>query len=68
MLKRLLAVATLGLFSTVTAVASDRDDDMNRTHKAAEVFKEIMNAPDQGIPHDLLESAKCIVIVPGEMK
>jgi lipid-binding SYLF domain-containing protein len=68
MLKRLLAVATLGLFSTVTAVASDRDDDMNRTHKAAEVFKEIMNAPDQGIPHDLLESAKCIVIIPGEMK
>ena len=24
-----------------------------------------MNAPDQGIPRDLLESAKCIAIIPG---
>ena len=41
---------------------------MNRTHKAAQVFKEIMNAPDQGIPQDLLASAKCIAIIPGDVK
>ena len=51
-----------------TTVASDREDDINRTHKAAEVFREIMNTPDKGIPRDLLESAKCIAIVPGEVK
>jgi SH3 domain-containing YSC84-like protein 1 len=68
MLKRILIVATLGLLATLNAVASDREDDVNRTHKAAEVFKEIMNAPDQGIPHDLLGSAKCIAIIPGEVK
>ena len=39
-----------------------------RTHKAAQVFQEIMNAPDQGIPQDLLESAKCIAIIPGDVK
>ena len=27
-----------------------------------------MNTPDQGIPQDLLESAKCIAIIPGEVK
>ena len=27
-----------------------------------------MNAPDQGIPQDLLESAKCIAIIPGDVK
>jgi lipid-binding SYLF domain-containing protein len=27
-----------------------------------------MNAPDQGIPRDLLESAKCIAIIPGDVK
>ncbi len=68
MLKRLLIVTTLVLLPTLTAAASDREDDVNRTRKAAEVFKEIMNAPDQGIPHDLLESAKCIAIIPGDLK
>ena len=38
------------------------DDDVARTQKAAQVFKEIMNTPDQGIPHDLLDKAKCIAI------
>jgi lipid-binding SYLF domain-containing protein len=68
MLKRILSFTTLILLVTLTAVASDRDNDVNRTNKAAQVFKEIMNAPDQGIPQDLLESAKCIAIIPGDLK
>ena len=50
MLKRILIVTTLTLLVTLTAVASDREDDVNRTQKAAQVFQEIMNTPDQGIP------------------
>ena len=68
MLKRILAVATLIAVASLTALASERDDDVNRTQKAAQVFKEIMNTPDQGIPSNLLESAKCIAIVPGDKK
>jgi lipid-binding SYLF domain-containing protein len=68
MLKHFLSVTMLALLVTLTAAASDREDDVKRTHKAAEVFKDIMNTPDQGIPHDLLESAKCIAIIPGEVK
>jgi lipid-binding SYLF domain-containing protein len=68
MLKRALIVTTLGLLIALPALASDREDDVNRTHKAAEVFQEIMNAPDQGIPLDLLASTKCIAIIPGEVK
>jgi lipid-binding SYLF domain-containing protein len=69
MLKRLVIVATLSLLVTLSAFASsDREDDVKRTHKAAQVFKEIMNTPDQGIPSDLLESAKCIAIIPGDVK
>jgi SH3 domain-containing YSC84-like protein 1 len=68
MLKRLLIVTSLVLLVALTAVASDREDDVNRTHKSAQVFKEIMNTPDQGIPRDLLESAKCIAIIPGDVK
>jgi len=68
MMRRFLVIATLALLASLTAVASDREDDVNRTHKAAQVFREVMNAPDQGIPQDLLESAKCIAIIPGDVK
>jgi lipid-binding SYLF domain-containing protein len=68
MLKRILIVTTLTLLVALTAFASDREDDVSRTHKAAQVFREIMNTPDQGIPSDLLESAKCIAIIPGDKK
>lgn len=49
-------------------LASDRDDDANRAHKATQIFKEIMDTPDKGIPQELLESAKCIAIIPGDVK
>jgi len=68
MLKRSLIVTALTFVVTLTAVASDRDDDIYRTQKAAQVFQEVMNTPDQGIPQGLLESAKCIAIVPGDKK
>jgi lipid-binding SYLF domain-containing protein len=69
MLKHFLLVTSLVCFVTLTAFASsDREDDVNRTQKAAQVFQEIMNTPDQGIPQDLLESAKCIAIIPGDVK
>jgi lipid-binding SYLF domain-containing protein len=68
MLKRILIVTTLVVLVPLTAVASDREDDVKRTQKAAQVFQEIMSTPDQGIPSDLLESAKCIAIIPGDKK
>ncbi len=70
MSRQFLIISALALSLTIPAVAfaSDRDDDVHRTHKAAEVFREIMNAPDKGIPNGLLASARCIAIVPGEVK
>lgn len=69
MLKRFLVGTTLALLVTLTAIASsDREDDVKRDHKAAQVFQEIMSAPDKGIPQDLLESTKCIAIIPGDVK
>jgi len=68
MWKSLLILATLASVVALPVAASDREDDVNRTHKSAQVFKEIMNTPDQGIPQELLESAKCIAIIPGDVK
>src|ERR1700691_4016434 len=69
-MKKFLISSALMLSLSIPAVtlASDREDDVTRIHRSAEVLKEIMNTPDKGIPHDLLESAKCIAIVPGEKK
>jgi lipid-binding SYLF domain-containing protein len=68
MFKNLLIISTILLFAAPLALASDREDDVSRTEKAAQVFKEIMATPDQAIPQDLLEAAKCIAIIPGDTK
>jgi SH3 domain-containing YSC84-like protein 1 len=39
-----------------------------RLRESATVMKEIMATPDKSIPQELLESSKCIVIVPGMKK
>src|SRR6266850_1752459 len=39
-------------------------DSAKRLNAAAEVFSEVMAAPDKGIPQEMLEHAHCIIIVP----
>lgn len=48
--------------------ANAAEETTHRLHEAASVFSEVTAAPDKGIPHDLIERAKCIVIVPGLKK
>ncbi len=67
-MKRALIFSALVLVGSQFAIASDRDDDAARSQKAAEVFKSIMDTPDNAIPQDLLERAKCIAIIPGDKK
>lgn len=40
----------------------------HRLRTSADVFREIMAAPDKGIPRDTLERAQCVIIVPGLKK
>jgi lipid-binding SYLF domain-containing protein len=70
MSKQFLVISLLAAFLVLPAIssASDRDDDVKRIDKSTQVFREIMNTPDKGIPNELLESAKCIAIIPGEVK
>ena len=48
--------------------AADKNADAERLGRAAEVFQEIMGAPDKGIPQELLDKSACIVVVPGLKK
>jgi lipid-binding SYLF domain-containing protein len=51
-----------------TRADSKLNDDIERINNSARVFQEIMNTPDKGIPKELLESAKCVAIIPAEKK
>jgi lipid-binding SYLF domain-containing protein len=44
------------------------DKQAERLEKSAEVMTEIMSIPEKGIPHDLLDKAVCIGIIPSEKK
>jgi lipid-binding SYLF domain-containing protein len=50
-----------------TMFAADKDA-ATRLQNAATTLSEVMSAPDKGIPQDLLESAHCVVVVPGLKK
>lgn len=50
---------------TGLAFADTKSDEMKRLQEAANVFQEINSTPDKGVPHELLEKAQCIGIVPG---
>lgn len=69
MKKSLFAV----LLSLVTllgnlAWATAKEDSVERLQNAGSVLREIMDAPDKGIPEEVLDGAKCIVVVPHLIK
>ena len=54
------------------AFASDKKDaveeEVHRMDAAATVLNEIMGTPDKGIPQEVMESAKCVAVVPSMKK
>lgn len=67
MLKTLTIIAAgAAILSTGLWAQEDRPD--HRLRMTADVFHDMMGAPDKGIPRDLLEKAQCVVIVPGLKK
>src|ERR1700730_16982030 len=63
------AIASLALVgaSQVQAQRVETTPD-KRLENALLSFQEVMHEPDKGIPRDLLEKARCIVIIPGVKK
>jgi lipid-binding SYLF domain-containing protein len=60
---------TTSLLLAGALVATAQEDTPDRRlRNAAEVFRDVMATPDRGIPHDLLDRAQCIAIIPGMKK
>jgi len=58
-----IATAVAATLALTPVLAAD-NEAAKRLNDAGIVFSEVMNAPDKGIPQELLEKAHCIVIVP----
>jgi len=63
----LVVVSLVGIGSLAWA-GSAREDSVERLQKSATVLKEIMDAPDKGIPAEVLDGARCIAVVPHLIK
>jgi len=61
----LLAMLSLGTFGWA---GTAKEDATNRLENATSVVQEIMSAPDNGIPEEVLEHAKCVAVVPHMVK
>lgn len=60
--------STLSAFVLLLTFSGAAFGHETQLEKASNVVHEIMDAPDRGIPHDLLSKAVCVGIVPSELK
>jgi lipid-binding SYLF domain-containing protein len=61
-------VAAVSLAVAAGSASLRADTAAERLAESATILREIMAAPDKGIPSDLLKAAQCVVIVPGLKK
>jgi lipid-binding SYLF domain-containing protein len=64
----LLLFSLVVLLGSVAWSSSAREDSAERLQNAANVLNEIMSAPDKGIPEEVVDSAKCVLVVPHLVK
>jgi lipid-binding SYLF domain-containing protein len=57
----------LGPFSSARPADEDAKDEKNRLQNAGTVIQEILDIPDD-IPQDLLDKARCVVVMPSVLK
>jgi lipid-binding SYLF domain-containing protein len=70
-LQSLTALFAILCILVPVAFADDKKDASEQVHRmdaAASVLNEIMGTPDKGIPEEILESAKCVAVVPSMLK
>jgi lipid-binding SYLF domain-containing protein len=66
-LTRLASIA-LSLGASVQPLFGKETSPDERLRNATTSFRELMGAPDKGVPRDLFEKARCMVIIPGLKK
>src|SRR5271169_6104307 len=69
MRKTLVAILAITSSLSPAVFAADREVKVDdRLDASADTLADMMRASDRGIPHDLLDKARCVVVVPGMKK
>jgi len=63
-----LLMSVIGMVGTYAWAGSARQDSVARLQSSVDVIHAIMATPDKGIPEEVLNDAKCIVVVPNLIK
>lgn len=66
-MKRYLATAACLTLAVGAVYAAKLNKEQKRLQECGVVMQEVLNIPDS-IPHDLLEKAECVIVVPSVMK
>src|SRR6202140_557159 len=70
-MKRVTAVLLMGfmgLFGSLAWAKLGREDSVERLQSSVEVLHAVMGTPDKGIPEEVLNGSKCILVVPNLIK
>src|SRR5579859_1392534 len=70
-LRTISSLVSLAIAFALAAPAKAQDEAMTpdkRLGNATASIDEVMNAPDKGIPRDLYNKARCVVIIPDVLK
>ncbi len=64
----LILMGLMGLVGSYAWAGSAREDSVARLQSSVDVLHAIMATPDKGIPEEVLNGAKCILVVPDLIK
>jgi len=67
-MNRITSVLLVGLGLVASCWAESGEKEKERLKDASNAMKEIMDAPDKGIPGSVLDGTKCVIVLPGVKK
>src|SRR5215470_13208976 len=67
-MKKLTSTVLVCAGLMTSAWAATGDEEKQRVKESGQVMKEIMDAPDKGIPGSVLDGTKCVIVIPNMKK
>jgi SH3 domain-containing YSC84-like protein 1 len=67
-MKKIMFAIAVASLATLSWADDSKQDATERLDKAATVLQQVMQAPDKGIPSEVMDHAKCVAVVPHMIK
>jgi SH3 domain-containing YSC84-like protein 1 len=67
-MKKLIVFLLMGCLGNLAWAGEQKKDVTERLQMATDVLNQLVSAPDKGIPEEVLDSARCIAVVPHLVK